>query len=30
MTSPELGTTATYDDRRDEACDTRLGDPFCD
>lgn len=29
-TSSELGPTATYYDRRDECCDTRLSDPFCD
>ena len=28
--SPGLDTTATYDDRRDEGSDARLGDPFCD
>ena len=28
--SPGLDTTATYDDRRDEGSDARLGDPLCD
>lgn len=31
-TATELrkSTAGTYDDRRNEGCDTRLGDPFCD